>query len=184
MLYCKECGNSVAKGVAKCGNCGATFNISTKNMFSSKKNILSLVIIFLLIIYIVAIFNISENKRTILTYKKAAIGHLLSFRQIEEDYKSANSSFGTVEELIRFKKNELLAEKYGYIFEDLIKKPDSNFFAIMASPKYWGKNMDCYYFITNNGIIKKWEEKDLPFSRSLPPEKGSIDKIEQLKNAF
>jgi type II secretory pathway pseudopilin PulG len=115
--------------------------------------------------------------------QRAAIGNLRSFATDQETFKADNNSYTIIKLMAASKKIDLTVPKSGYTFTDLFKNPNEDFFAVLASPTVWGSTGKYHYIITNDGNIRMWDKKELPFALTLEASQESVDIINKLPAA-
>jgi type II secretory pathway pseudopilin PulG len=114
--------------------------------------------------------------------KRVAIGSLRTLATDQETYRADYSKYATITQLKMDKKVDLTFEKAGYVFTDLIKEPNEEFYAVVASPATWNSSGKSHYIITSEYTIRECTDQQLPFA-NLKANQESIDKINQLEEA-
>jgi type II secretory pathway pseudopilin PulG len=133
------------------------------------------------IIAAIAVPQLLDARRN--TNQRAAIGTLRSYSTDQETYRADNSTYGTIQQLKASGKVNLTALKAGYVFSDIIKAPNEDFFAILASPNIWGTTGKCHYIVTSMGTVRVCMTKELPFDLTMEASDKTIEIINKLPEA-
>ena len=194
MSFCNNCGTELLESVAYCSKCGAattTIAGSGSNRNKTKGGMSTVLIVILVVLGVMALFigtiatiavpQLLEARRN--SNERSAIGKLRAFSTDQETYKADNTTYTTIEKLEGFFKLDLRNVKQGYVLVDLMKEPNADYYAVLASPVEWSKTGRKHFVITNEGVVRVCLEQELPFPLSLPANQASIDTINKLKEA-
>jgi hypothetical protein len=197
MLFCRICSFQLIEGSKYCSKCGEPIVAPIlpsqgQNSKGTKEKGQNKALIIIMTVIVTSAFNVAilgiiflpgilaakrnSNQRSVInTLRKLAID--------QEIFRTDNTLFATIEKLALDNKIDVRAGVSGYFFTDLIKSPDADFFAVLASPKNWGKDGDCHYLITSDGIVREYRKMELPFGLILPPTQNSINITNKLNEA-
>ena len=99
--------------------------------------------------------------------ERMAIGMMFSIMHAEDEYKSKNGAYGTIEELMAADTGlKEFIEKTGYRF-DLTVRGDK--FEVSATPLEYGKSGKLSLFLDQNLILRGGDKSGAPASASDPP---------------
>lgn len=198
MTYCSKCGVKLLDGAAFCSACGVSIDGSDQadsngvlDRITPKKGkstlaivlivcavVFGLFIMFVAIIATIAVPQLLDARRH--SNQRSALGSLRMLASDQETYRADNTVYTTLGGLAKDNKINLTMDKAGYVYFDLMKTPNADHYAVLASPKIWGSSGKKHYIITNEGIVREFKEQVLPFDLSLPANQNSIDLINKL----
>lgn len=187
MSDCINCGNEFLEGSAFCSYCGepvGSEKIKPKRMSTILIVIITVISVVALMIgaiAIIAVPQLLDARRH--SNEKGTIAKLRAFAIDQETYRTDNNLYGTIEKIALDDKIDLRNGTMGYTFVNIIKEPNADYYAVLASPINWGQSGKSHYIITSDGIVKTCKEKELPFELSLPATQNSVDIINKLKEA-
>jgi hypothetical protein len=99
--------------------------------------------------------------------ERMAIGMMFSIMHAEDEYKSKNGAYGTIDELMAADTGlKEFIEKTGYRF-DLTVRGDK--FEVSATPLEYGKSGKLSLFLDQNLILRGGDKSGAPASASDPP---------------
>ena len=197
MPNCSICSYQLIENSVYCGQCGASIEVlasndsnqNIKNVKPKRMSTMFIVFITFMLTTILIVGTMGAISSSLLKEARQKsnqfrlISILKNFADNQKAYNSENKVFGTIDQLEHSFDDDLNLDADGYVFYDLIKEPNSNFYAVLATPKIWDLNGNCHYVICNTGVVRQWQEKDLPFDLSLAANQRSIDIINKLLEA-
>lgn len=187
MADCLNCGIPLVEGSNFCKDCGAPVNsenIKPKRMSTALIVIITVISVIVLLIgsiALIAVPQLLDARRN--SNERSALGKLRAFATDQETYKADYTLYGTIEKIALDEKIDLRYSTNGYTFVNIIKEPNADFYAVLASPINWGQTGKNHFVITNSGTVRVCKEKELPFKLSLPANQNSVDIINKLNEA-